>query len=350
MLLSVTKIFLPAVISFVVGIAITPLVAHFLYKWKFWRKNGVTNALGGGEATITRSLHNDEARQIPRMGGVVVWASVFITMLVIWLISYLFPTDLTKKLDFVSRSQTWLPIFTLIVGSLVGLVDDFLVVRNKGTYVGGGLSLKTRLAAVLAVALIGGWWFFTKLEVSSILIPFIGEVALGYLFIPTFVLFVIGIYSGGIIDGIDGLAGGVFTIMYAAYALIAALNNQIDLAAFCMVIVGGLLVFLWFNIPPARFFLSETGTMGLTITLVVIAFLTKSVGVLPIIALPLIVTSASSLIQIISKKLWQRKIFKVAPLHNHFQAIGWPAHKVTMRYWIISVFLAVVGIIIYLIG
>jgi phospho-N-acetylmuramoyl-pentapeptide-transferase len=198
------------------------------------------------------------------------------------------------------------------------------------------------------VGLVGGWWFFAKLGVTSIFIPTLGALNLGALFIPVFIIFMIGLYSGGIIDGVDGLAGGVFSIMYAAFATIAFYNNQIDIAAFCMAISGGLLAFLWFNIPPARFFLSETGTMGLTTTLVVVAFLTDSVFVLPIIALPLIVTTLSSLIQILSKKYRGKKVFLVAPLHNHFQAMGWPAAKVTMRYWVISMLSAITGVIIIL--
>src|SRR3989344_5013872 len=351
MITSVIKIFVPAAAAFIIGILITPIVTNFLYKYKFWKKTGVDKALGGGDAPITKSLHKDEERKTPRMGGIVVWGSVFATAILIWIISKVFPGEGTAKLDFISRNQTWLPLFTLLVGAIIGLIDDYLVVSNKGGYVGGGLSLKTRLTAVLARSLVGAWWFFVKLGVSSIIIPFLGEINLGLMFIPLFIAFVIGIYSGGIIDGVDGLAGGVFSVMYASYALIVFFNNQIDLSALCLVVVGGLLAFLWFNIPPARFFLSETGTMALTTTLVVIAFLTKSVGVLPIIAFPMIATSASSLIQILSKRVrGGKRIFIVAPLHNHFQAKGWPPYKVTMRYWIISVFFAVLGIIISLIG
>ena len=111
--------------------------------------------------------------------------------------------------------------------------------------------------------------------------------------------------------------------------------------------VGALLVFLWFNIPPARFFLSETGTMGLTTTLTVIAFLTGHALLLPIIAFPLVLTTLSVIIQLISKKFRNgKKVFLVAPLHNHFIAKGWPPHKVTMRYWTFSVICAVVGIVL----
>jgi phospho-N-acetylmuramoyl-pentapeptide-transferase len=158
-------------------------------------------------------------------------------------------------------------------------------------------------------------------------------------------------YSGGIIDGIDGLSGGVFAAIYTAYAIIAFAGGQIDLAAYASVVVGGLLAFLWFNIPPARFFNSETGTMALTTSLVVVIFLTKAVIPSLIIAFLLILTSASSLIQILSKKYrGGKKVFIVAPLHNHLQAKGWPSYKVTMRYWVVSMVLAVIGVIIALIG
>jgi phospho-N-acetylmuramoyl-pentapeptide-transferase len=198
---------------------------------------------------------------------------------------------------------------------------------------------------------LGAWWFYAKLGMTSIHIPFGGDLYVGIFLIPIFIIFIIGIYSGGIIDGIDGLSGGVFASIYLAYAIIAFANGQIDLAAYAAVVVGGLLAFLWFNIPPARFFNSATGTMALTTSLVVVAFLTKAVLVLPIIAFLLVVTSASSIIQILSKKYrGGKKVFLVAPLHNHFQALGWPPYKVVMRYWVLSMAFAVFGVIIALIG
>jgi phospho-N-acetylmuramoyl-pentapeptide-transferase len=186
---------------------------------------------------------------------------------------------------------------------------------------------------------------------TQIIIPFWGVWDAGILFILFFVVVTLGTYSGGVIDGIDGLAGGVFGIIFGAYGLIAFLQNQIDLATFCFVLVGGLLAFLWFNIPPARFYMSETGTMALTITLVVVAFLTKQVLILPIIAFPLVISSGSSIIQLLSKRFRHgKRVFLVAPLHNHFQALGWPAYKVTMRYWVLGIIFASIGIIIALIG
>ncbi|MEN9647551.1 MAG: phospho-N-acetylmuramoyl-pentapeptide-transferase, phospho-N-acetylmuramoyl-pentapeptide-transferase [Candidatus Parcubacteria bacterium] len=341
MITDAVKILVPAAFTFLIGMLITPYISDFLYRHKFWKKTSVQKTLDGQVATISQQLHNDEVKKTPRMGGIVVWGSVLISTMLFWAFE--------NKLSFLSRNQTWLPFFTLIATALIGLIDDYLVCRDTGGHIGGGLSLKKRLLAVALIGAIGAWWFFTKLEVSSILVPYIGTVNLGILFPVVFVFFMIGMYSGGIIDGIDGLAGGIFAIMFSAYGIISFYNNQIDLAALCMSIVGGLLVFLWFNIPPARFYLSETGTMALTTTLVVIAFLTEEVVVLPIIALPLIVTSASSLIQILSKKFRNgKKVFLVAPLHNHFQAKGWPPYKVTMRYWVVSLVLATIGIIVAL--
>lgn len=351
--IDVVKIFLPATTAFFVGVMLTPILTGFLYRHKMWKKSSVKLSMDGGEATITSKLHNDEERKTPRMGGVVVWGSVLITVFIFYIFSVFFPESIFSKLSFLSRDQTWLPFATLIAGALFGLIDDYLVCRESGSYSGGGLSLRVRLAFVTLLGLLGGIWFYTKLgtDMVQLHIPFVGDAHLGAWFVPLFVVFMIGTYSGGIIDGIDGLSGGVFASIFSAYAIIAFAQGQINLAAFASVVVGGLLAFLWFNIPPARFFNSETGTMALTTSLVVVAFLTKAVLVLPIIAFLLVITSASSLIQILSKRFRNgKKVFLVAPLHNHFQALGWPSYKVTMRYWVLSIIFALVGTIITLVG
>ncbi len=351
MITDVIKILAPSAIAFFVGIAITPIVTAYLYKHEMWKKTSVQQTTDGQSATISGKLHNDEERKTPRMGGIVVWGSVLITILILWIFSLFFPSQITGKLNFLSRNQTWLPLFILIAGALCGLIDDYLVCRDKGTYKGGGLSLKTRLLFVFLLGSLGAWWFYIKLAIDTVHIPFWGDLHLGILFIPLFILFTIGMYSGGIIDGVDGLSGGVFVAIYAAYAIIAFAGGQIDLAAYSSVVVGGLLAFLWFNIPPARFFNSETGTMALTTSLVVVIFLTKAVVPSLIIAFLLILTSASSLIQILSKKYrGGKKVFIVAPLHNHLQAKGWPSYKVTMRYWVMSMILATLGVILALVG
>lgn len=352
----VLKVIIPPIISFVIGILITPMIAHFLYKHKMWKKQGGKRAMDGSEAKVFNSLHADGEAKTPRMGGLVIWISAFLTIALLWILSKLIPTAATLKLEFLSRSQTWIPLSTLLLGGIVGLINDLIDVKESGKEIPKGLSLKKRLVIITLAALgIGGWLYF-KLGITGIGIPGDGVLYLGALIIPFFILVTWGIYAGGVIDGIDGLAGGVFAIIFAGYAAIAFGQGQLNLAAFCTMLVGSILAFLWFNVPPARFYMTETGTMALTITLAAVAFMTDTLGdgvgvaVLPIIALPLVLTVLSDIIQIGSKKLRGKKVFHAAPIHHHFEAIGWSREKITMRYWIVGSVVAVAGVIIALVG
>lgn len=341
---NILKIFIPAASAFLIGIAVTPFLTHFLYRNRMWKQKAGKTALDGTEATVFNGLHKEREVGTPRFGGVVVWGSALLTAGLFSALAYLAPDSLFASLAFISRSQTWVPLAALIAGSLVGLVDDFFEVNGHG-----GLRLRLRLLIVTLISLLCAIWFYNKLGVSSVSIPFIHEpVMLGLWYIPFFVLVALFIYAGGVIDGIDGLAGGIFSAMFTAYAGIAFFEHSLDLAALSAAIAGGLLAFLWFNIPPARFYLSETGTMGLTLALTAIAFLTDKVGgrgvaELPIIALPLVATVLSNVAQVASKKLFHRKLLRIAPLHHHFEALGWPPYKVTMRYWIVAIVCAIVG-------
>ncbi|MBU3925680.1 hypothetical protein KJ763_00730 [Patescibacteria group bacterium] len=348
--LNVLKVFGLSSFAFFLAIFLTPILTHYLYKYQMWKKKARNEALGGGETPIFNQMHKDKEVGTPRMGGILIWSVALIMILMFFILAEILPSDFTHKLNFLSRGQTWLPLFTLIVASLIGLTDDIMQIRGKGSYIAGGISLTKRIIMVIIIGLIGAWWFYTKLEVSSLIIPFLGEINLGLFFIPIFVLTMLAMFSGGVIDGIDGLSGGIFAVMFAAFGGIAFFQNQIDLAAFCGVIAGGTLAFLWFNIPPARFYMGETGILGLTTALTVVAFLTKSAVSLIIIAFPLLAASGSVIIQLISKKYFHRKVFKVAPIHHHFEALGWPSYKVTMRFWVISIILAIIGMVITLVG
>ncbi len=349
MFLSLIKVFAPTTIAFFIGLAITPILTDFLYKHRLWKKRAGKTSPDGHNTPIFNKLHEHKEVGTPRMGGIIIWASALLTIAIIWIISQIFPTEITLKLDFLSRNQTWLPLFTFISASILGLIDDFLQVQEPGSTYNSGLSFRNRLSVVIILGLAGGWWFYTKLGVETIHIPFMGDLMVGIWLIPIFAAVMTAMFSSSVIDGLDGLSGGVMSIIFTAYAGIAFFQNQVDLAAFCAVIAGGTLAFLWFNIPPARFYMSETGILGLTTTLTVIAFLTDSVLWLPLIALPLFVTSLSVVIQLASKKLRKgKKVFLVAPLHHHFEAIGWPAYKVVMRYWVISVIAALIGMILIL--
>lgn len=350
MILNVLKVFGISSFAFFLAFLFTPILTNYLYENKMWKKKARTEALSGGEAVIFNKLHKDKEVGTPRMGGILIWGITLITSLLFFFLPEIFPSVLSDKLNFLSRGQTWLPLFTLIFASLVGLVDDVLQINGKGGYIAGGLSLTKRIIIVVLIGLLGAWWFYSKLEVSSIIIPFAGEINLGLFFIPVFVMTMLAMFSGGVIDGLDGLSGGIMAAIFASFSGIAFFQNQIDLATFCGVITGATLAFLWFNIPPARFYMGETGMLGLTTTLTVVAFLTKSALALIIIAFPLLAASGSVIIQMISKKYFHRKVFLVAPIHHHFEALGWPSYKVTMRFWVISIILAIIGMVIALIG
>lgn len=356
MIIDVLKIFIPAIFAFGAGVLITPFLTHYLYKYKAWKKSPGKLGFDGKEAAIFNELHKEKEVRAPRMGGVVIWGSVALTIFLVWILQHLVPIPLFEKLDFLSRNQTWIPLGLFLLGSFVGLADDFLEIRHSSGF-SKGLSLKIRLSIVGVLSLAAGWWFYEKLDVTAIGVPFFNAIEIGWLVVPLFVASALFIYASGIIDGIDGLAGGVFATIFAAYTGIAFFQNQIDLAAFSATITGATLAFLWFNIPPARFYMSETGTMGLTLALTTIAFMTDTLGdghgflALGIIAFPLVATVLSTILQVLSKRYRNgKKIFKVAPLHHHFEAIGWPSYKVVMRYWVFSVVLALTGVAFALIG
>ena len=353
MITEILKVFIPAIVSFIIGIAITPILTDFLYSNKMWKKKAGKVTLDGNETPIFNSLHKEKEVGTPRMGGIIIWASVFITATLFWIIAEMFPNSSLVNFDFVSRSETWIPFSTLIIGALFGLVDDLLEVGVLSKENIGGLALRYRLIVIGALGLACGIWFYQKLGISTVSLPEGLHIQFGWFFPFFFMIVAAAVYSGGVIDGLDGLAGGVFAAIFTAYGSIAFIEYHYDLAAFCAATLGGILAFLWFNIPPARFYMSETGSMGLTITVSVIAFMTDSLSkgtgvmVLPIIAFPLVLASLSVIIQILSKKFRHgKKVFLVAPIHHHFEAQGWPSYKITMRFWIIALISAILGVAI----
>ncbi len=350
MYLDLVKIFVPTAVAFFLGILITPFATHYFYKYKMWKKYSRRLETS---ATDFHSIHNeDKELNTPRVGGIIIWVSVLFTTLLFYLASIAFPGAGTEKLSFLSRNQTFIPLFTLLLGSLIGLWEDLIQIYGTGRLARDDSSWRKWKAGIIAfIALLIGVWFFYKLGVDGVFVPFFGEIYFGALIIPFFMLVALGTFSGGVIDGIDGLSGGVLASVFGAYSAIAFANNQIDLATLSGVITGGILAFLWFNIPPARFYMGETGMMGLTITLATIAFLTDSVLILPVVAMPLVITSLSVILQAFSKMLRKgKRLFRLAPLHHHFEAIGWPKDKVVMRYWVFSAVFAIIGIIFAIIS
>ncbi|MBN2198066.1 hypothetical protein JW698_02685 [Candidatus Wolfebacteria bacterium] len=343
----IVKILSFLIISFTIAIILSPILIHFLYKYKCWKKKPREETFGGEKTPIFTRLHAKKEVSVPRMGGILIWATVLIVTIGAFLASRIFSGSFGEKINFLSRSQTWLPLFTLVSASILGLVDDLLVIRNKGGYIAGGLRLKVRLALISLIAVVGSWWFYYKLEWSSIYVPFLGNFEINGFYIIIFIIVILATFSGGIIDGLDGLSAGVLAPVFASFGIIAYTKGLYDLTVLIAIIIGALITYLWFNIYPAKFYMGETGIMGLTVTLAVIAFLTNSVLFLPIIAFVLVIESGSVILQLLSKKFRGKKIFLASPIHHHLEALGWPETKITMRFWLISVLVSGLGLILF---
>ena len=350
LLSNVAKIFILAAVSSAIAIGITPFLTHFLYKYKLWRKEPRDKTITGDEAPVFYGLHKERETKVPRFGGLLIWVTCLLMAVLFFLISRISDGYWAQKLNFLSRGETWLPLFTLVAASILGFFDDIFQVFGKGKYVAGGISFTRRLFLVVLIGLIGAWWFYFKLGWDTIYIPFLGDFTIGLWYLPLFIIVLLASWSGGVIDGIDGLAGGVFASIFGAFSIIAFFQGKFDLAAFSAIIAGAIFAFLWFNIPPARFYMGETGMLGLTTALAVVAFLTDSILVLPIIGGLLVLESGSVILQLLSKRFRKKKIWLCTPIHHHFEAKGWPSYKITMRFWIIGIVLAIIGVTIRLLG
>ncbi len=318
-----------ALASFVIAVAWTPVFTNFLYRNKLGKRIRESK-----EAPVYAEMHAKKAGT-PTMAGLLIWMTVAVLTLAFNL----------------ERRATWLPLFCLVATGLVGALDDLWNARGIGEK-GGGMKFRDKFLVYAAIAAAGAWWFYSKLDWNSIHIPGYGDFVIGFWYVPLFIIMLVWMaFASNETDGLDGLAGGVFALSYGAFAFIALTLGKTELAAFCATVMGALLSFLWFNIPPARFFMGDTGSMALGMTLGVIAFLTNSVVVLPLITLVFTIEGLSFIIQFLSKKFrGGKKIFISSPLHHHLEAIGWPEYKITMRFWIVSSVAAVAGLILALVG
>lgn len=325
-------------VSFIVALAWTPLLTKVLYKYKLGKK-----IRDSASAPIMSALHQSKDGT-PTMGGILVW----LTVLILALVFFFLEEVQILQLNFLSRSETLLPLGALVASAIVGLVDDWFNVRGLGPH-GGGLKMRHRILIYTLIAVVGAWWFYAKLGWNVLYVPFLGNIVVGWWIIPIFIFIIVATsFSVNEIDGLDGLAGGTLLAAFAAFGSIAFLQGKYDLATFCGAIAGALLAFLWFNINPARFFMGDTGAMSLGVTLGIVAMLTNSVLLLPIIGFLFVVESFSVIIQVLSKKFLKRKVFLSSPLHHHLEAIGWPEPKIVMRFWVIAAVMAVVGVIVAL--
>jgi phospho-N-acetylmuramoyl-pentapeptide-transferase len=343
------KILLATITTFTLAYSLSPLYIKMLNKHEMWKKKSVSKSADGYDTPITAKLHNDENKKVPRLGGAIIWGSVFVVASIFWLLSEFLP--FVNKIDFISRNQTWLIIFGMVFTGVLGAIDDISSCGKKIFIIGDrGLSFVWRIFIVFLLSIFVAFWFYSKLGFVDVFIPFFGLVYIGVLIIPLIMIALVVMSAVSVIDGIDGLSGGLFAIAFASFGIIAVAQDQINIAAFCFAVVGACTAFLWFNIMPAKFYNSETGLLSLSTTLTLIAILTNQIFILPIIALPLLTGPISSFIQIFSKKFRGKKVFVVAPMHNHFQAIGIAGHTVVMKYWIFAIMCAYFGIILALAG
>lgn len=328
------RTFILSVAAFLLAMLLTPLYTYLAYRFKFWKRQRTESTTGELLKVFTKLHANKFKRNIPTMAGTVFVVSIaFVTLLF--------------NLD---RAETWLPLAALIGGAIVGLIDDIINIRGLGKGV-AGLRSPIKFMMIVAIGLALGWFCFDRLGVEAVTIPFVGEWNLGWLFVPLFAFVVVATGNAvNISDGLDGLAGGLAAIAFGSFGVIALMQGNGLLAAFCFTVVGALLSYLWFNIHPARFFMGDVGSFALGTSLGVVAMLTDSLFLLPIIGLIFVIEAGSSLIQIASKKIFKRKIFISAPIHHHLEAIGWPETKVTMRFWVIASVTSFIGVTMAIAG
>jgi phospho-N-acetylmuramoyl-pentapeptide-transferase len=342
-MLTVIKVFFLTALSFLVAIFWTPLLTHFLYKYKLGKQ-----IRDSASAPIFAKMHLVKSGT-PTMGGILVWGTTLLLILFFHYGNLLFGGNFFGTFTFFSRSQTLLPLGALVASALVGLVDEYWPVRRIGP-AGGGLRMRHRLLLYTAIAAVGALWFYYKLGWDLLRVPFVGSFNVGLWYVPIFILVIVATsFSVNETDGLDGLAGGVLITNFAAFGAIAFLQGKTDLAAFCGVIVGALLAFLWFNINPARFFMGDTGAMSLGVTLGIVAMLTNAALLLPVTGLVFVLESLSVIIQVLSKKFRGKKVFLSAPLHHHLEAVGWSEPKIVMRFWVIAGVTAVAGLMLALV-
>ncbi len=321
--------FLLAMAGFLVSMALTPFYTHIAYKYKFWKKQKKTTVDGEALPIMTKLHAHKFKRAFPTMAGI-------IGVVAVTVVTWIFNLD---------RGQTWLPLAGFLGGSVVGAIDDLINIFGSGRGA-AGLRGPVKFFLITVVGVVLGWFFAVKLGWTSILVPYLGDFQIGAVAMILIFAFAIVATSNAvnITDGLDGLSGGLVMIAYAAFGIIAMLQGKMMLFGFCMTVVGWLLSYIWFNVPPARFMMGDTGSFALGAGLGVVAMMTNSFLLLPVIGLMLVVETGSSLIQLLSKKFFKKKIFISAPLHHHLEATGWGEAKIVMRFWIIAGVCAFIGI------
>lgn len=335
------RIIVLTTIAFFAALAITPVWFRFLKKRNFgkqMREEGQTPVFYGLHAKKTGT---------PTAGGAIIWLTVGGLAALFWILSLVFD-GVWKYFNFVNRAETYLPLAAFIFAAILGFIDDWLGTKKIGGASGGGLKIRYKLLLYALVAIVGAWWFYSRLDWDVLTVPFFGNFQIGFWYVPIFIFIIsASAFSANETDGLDGLLGGVSLFAFVALTTVSFVLNRYDLAAFGGAMIGALLAFLWFNIYPAKFFMGDTGSMSLGIVIGIIAMLTNTTLLLPFFAIIFVIESLSVLAQMWSKKFRHKKLFLSTPIHHHFEALGWPESQVTMRFWIISAVFSSFGLVLF---
>ena len=353
------KILTYTAVAFLIALWWAPSLIRLLRWLRFWKKtNRQVNMLGKEytDETLKKFYDKDESKvKIPRGGGLLIWINSLVFAFFFWVLLKIEPTSKTfQYLNFISRSQTFIPIGTLFFGSIFGFIDDALsTLESGGNYKAGGLKLSQRLFLITILSTLIGFWFYIRAGIHKVSIfnysidlsTLFGH-NLSWLIVPFTVFVLLLLWGSSVIDGFDGLSGGVFIPIYLCFAAIAFHKGYFDVATLMAVIASSTMAFLWFNISPAKFYMGDTGSTGLLLTLGVVAILLDATYILPIAGIVLLATVFSNIIQISSKKFLGRKVFKAAPLHHHFEALGMKRNQIVLRYWMVTIVMSALGVAI----
>ena len=240
--------------------------------------------------------------------------------------------------------QTIAPILTLLFIGGLGTFDDYLNART-----GEGIRIRQKLLWQIAASLFIAFQVQTTYNIRALAVPFVGDVPIEPVIWVIFAAFTIVATTNGVnfTDGLDGLAGGTLIFAFVAYMIIALLTGQTNLAILCALIIGALLGFLWFNVHPAQIFMGDSGALAMGGTLAVVSLITGQILLLPLIGIIFLLQVGSDILQIGYYKMTHKRIFKMAPLHHHFELSGWDEEKITMRFWIVGVLAAMLGVTFY---
>ena len=248
---------------------------------------------------------------------------------------------------------TLTPLLTLVGVGILGAIDDFVNVRT-----GIGMRGRWKLVWQTVVAILAAIYIRRHFDLSAINIPFLGQIELAPVLLVAFIAFVIVGTSNAVnlTDGLDGLAGGVLIFSFVAYLLISLVPVagiklvQPNLAIFCALVIGALMGFLWFNVHPAQIFMGDSGSLSLGATLAVVATVNGQLPLLMLIGIVFFAVIMSVVIQVASYRLRGRRIFRMTPLHHHFELIGWAEEKITLRFWIVAALAGLLGVSIFQLG